>query len=102
MRVCDTVFCLFTIIQEDIEKVIADCTAALALNKRYVKAMMRRAKAAEKINDIDLALEDLATACILEGFHNTDNIQELDRIAKATGSIFQKMCSHLPRLACSL
>lgn len=71
--------------QNDLEKVIEDCTAALNLNKRYIKAMIRRAKAAEKLNNLDLALEDLATTCLLEGFQNHTNISELDRIAKATG-----------------
>lgn len=47
--------------------------------------MVRRAKAAEKQNDLNLALEDLATACLVDGFQNHDTITELDRIAKATG-----------------
>lgn len=71
--------------QNDIAKVIEDCTAALNLNKRYTKAMVRRAKAAEKQHDLDLALEDLATACLVDAFQNPENIAELDKIAKATG-----------------
>lgn len=47
--------------------------------------MLRRAKAAEKQNNLDLALEDLATACILERFQSNANVAELDRIAKAAG-----------------
>lgn len=47
--------------------------------------MLRRAKAAEKQNNLDLSLEDLATACILERFQNNDNVNELDRVAKAAG-----------------
>lgn len=66
-------------------KVIEDCTTAISLNKYYTKAILRRAKAAEKQNDIDLALEDLATACIVESFQNNVTVSELDRLAKATG-----------------
>lgn len=72
--------------QNNVDKVIEDCTTALKLNTYYSKAMLRRAKAAEKQNDLDLALEDLATACILERFQNGDNVTELDRIAKAAGT----------------
>lgn len=68
------------------EKVIEDCTTALNLNKRYTKAMLRRAKAAEKQNDLDLAIEDLATACIVEAFQNNVTVSELDRIAKTTAN----------------
>lgn len=47
--------------------------------------MLRRAKAAEKLKNIDLALEDTATACILEGFRNTNILSELDRLGKLSG-----------------
>lgn len=73
-------------LQNNIDKVIEDCTTALKLNTYYSKAMLRRAKAAEKQNDLDLALEDLATACILERFQSSDNVAELDRVAKAAGT----------------
>lgn len=55
--------------------------------------MLRRAKAAEKQNNLDLAIEDLATACIVEAFQNNVTVSELDRIAKATGKGLQYLRS---------
>lgn len=55
--------------------------------------MLRRAKAAEKQNDLDLAIEDLATACIVEAFQNNVTVSELDRIAKTTGKGLQYLHS---------
>lgn len=39
------------------EAVVDDCTAALELNPRYVKALLRRAQANEKLEKYDVALE---------------------------------------------
>ena len=74
--------------QNEPNKVLDDCTESLKLNQRYTKALMRRAKAAERLKNIDLSLEDLACACILEYFRNSENLAELDRIAKATGRAY--------------
>ncbi|CAK9027272.1 Tetratricopeptide repeat protein 1 (TPR repeat protein 1) [Durusdinium trenchii] len=41
------------------EDVVDDCTDAIELDPRYIKAYMRRAKALEQIDDLDAALEDL-------------------------------------------
>ncbi|XKL61484.1 hypothetical protein PGB90_008541 [Kerria lacca] len=84
----------------DFEKVLEDCTEALNLNKQYVKAMLRRAKAAEKLKNIDLALEDTATACILEGFRNTNILSELDRLGKLSASrdVDEYNAKHIPKL----
>lgn len=45
-----------------------DCTEALRLDPRYVRAFLRRARAAEKSGDLAMALEDVTAACILEQF----------------------------------
>lgn len=39
------------------KKVIDDCSRAIELNPKYLKCIQRRARAAEKINDMELALE---------------------------------------------
>ncbi|XP_011699475.1 PREDICTED: mitochondrial import receptor subunit TOM70-like [Wasmannia auropunctata] len=48
----------------------ADCTKALELNPRYMKALLRRARASEQLGDLQAALDDLTTACIDEHFSN--------------------------------
>ncbi len=73
--------------QDDVEMVIQDCTKSLALNKEYVKAYMRRAKAAEKMKNFDLALEDITTVCLLERYSKQESLKELDIISKGTGIV---------------
>lgn len=81
---CMSVFFLF---QNNPEKALEDCNESLNLNPRYRKALLRRAKAAERLNNLDLSLEDLAAACLLDNFIASDSLAELDRIAKATGKL---------------
>jgi hypothetical protein len=45
-------------------KVIEDCSRAIELNPKYLKCIQRRARAAEKINNFELALEGLLTSII--------------------------------------
>ncbi|KAH7951045.1 hypothetical protein HPB52_004523 [Rhipicephalus sanguineus] len=49
--------------------VIADCTKAIDLNFQYVKALHRRAKAYEVVNELDKCLEDITGMCILHFRH---------------------------------
>ncbi|KYN22490.1 Mitochondrial import receptor subunit TOM70 [Trachymyrmex cornetzi] len=45
----------------------ADCTKALELNPKYIKALLRRAR----VEDLEAALKDMTTACIYEGFSHS-------------------------------
>lgn len=62
-----------------------DCTSALELNSRYIKALYRRAKAAENMNDLVGSLEDITATCILEGFQNSASLVFADRVLKELG-----------------
>ncbi|CAF4015102.1 unnamed protein product [Didymodactylos carnosus] len=53
---------------QDMEKVIEDCSRAIELNPKYVKCIQRRARAAETIENNELALEDYSTVCFLDNF----------------------------------
>ncbi|XP_015187403.1 PREDICTED: mitochondrial import receptor subunit TOM70 [Polistes dominula] len=65
--------------------VTADCTKALELNPKYVKAFLRRAKALEYTNDLEHALEDVTTACFLQRFTNQSALTIADRVLKKLG-----------------
>nr|CAD7406702.1 unnamed protein product [Timema cristinae] len=67
------------------EKVKEDCSRALELNPRYVKALQRRAKACEVTKDLQQSLEDVTSACILEGFQNQTTLLTADRVLKGLG-----------------
>lgn len=62
-----------------------DCTEALRLDGRYVRAFLRRARAAEKSGDLAMALEDVTAACILEQFKVRTTLVTADRVLKALG-----------------
>ncbi|XP_031628161.1 mitochondrial import receptor subunit TOM70 [Contarinia nasturtii] len=62
-----------------------DCTSALELNSRYVKALYRRAKACEHTNDLVSSLDDITATCILEGFQNSNSLEFADRVLKDMG-----------------
>lgn len=66
----------------------ADCTAALELNSRYVKALSRRAKANENMDHLTESLEDITATCILEGFQNNGTLQIADRVLKELGKLW--------------
>lgn len=63
----------------------ADCTAALNLNPSYAKALSRRAKANELLDDLRASLEDITATCILEGFRNDVSLTYADRVLKKLG-----------------
>ncbi|KAJ4429814.1 hypothetical protein ANN_22018, partial [Periplaneta americana] len=67
------------------EEVRNDCTEALKLNPKYVKALQRRAKACEVMKDLQQSLEDVTAACILEGFQNQTTLLTADRVLKELG-----------------
>ncbi|KAH6929975.1 hypothetical protein HPB50_007727 [Hyalomma asiaticum] len=70
--------------------VIADCTRAIDLNFQYVKALHRRAKAYEIVNELDKCLEDITAVCILEGFQNQNSLLVTDRVLKKIGKASAK------------
>lgn len=70
---------------KEYEEVKNDCTLALSLNPKYVKALQRRAKACELTKDLQRSLEDVTAACILEGFQNQTTLLTADRVLKELG-----------------
>lgn len=62
-----------------------DCTKALELNSRYVKALHRRARAHEGSDNLIESLEDITATCILEGFQNNSSLVFADRVLKELG-----------------
>lgn len=67
-----------------------DCSSALDLNPRYVKALHRRARAYEHLKELENCLEDITATCILEGFQNRNALHLADRILKELGRIHAK------------
>ncbi|VDL96954.1 unnamed protein product [Schistocephalus solidus] len=67
------------------QKAIDDCTAALKLSPKYLKALSRRAQLYEKSGSLDLCLRDATACCILERFQNSDNVLRVDRVLKRLG-----------------
>lgn len=64
------------------EKVIDDCTAALALDNEYVKALNRRANAYEQSESYSEALLDYTASCIIDSFRNDQSAQSVERLLK--------------------
>lgn len=67
------------------QKVLDDCTRALELNSKYIKALHRRARAYENLKQLELCLEDVTAVAILEGFQNNNSLIFADRILKDLG-----------------
>ena len=66
------------------EKVIEDCTNALAIDQNYEKALTRRAKAYENLGKLQEAFEDLTSLCILQRFSSTSMVAA-DKMVKKIG-----------------
>ncbi|KAK2540892.1 Tomm70a [Columba guinea] len=66
-------------------EVAQDCTKAVELNPKYVKALFRRAKAHEKLDNKKECLEDVTAVCILEGFQNQQSMLLADKVLKLLG-----------------
>jgi len=65
------------------DRIIEDCSRALELNGKYVKALTRRAKAYEQQKRLVDCLDDVSLACALEPSANT--FDTLERILKQLG-----------------
>ena len=78
---------IFLYYQQKFSAVREDCSKALKLKPRYVKALIRRARAMESSNDLEVALEDITAACILERFSNPQTLYTADNILKQLGKL---------------
>ncbi len=67
---------------DDYESVIADCNRALDLDKRYLRALNRRAIANEKLKRWRGALQDYTVISVFEDFKNQSSVESLDRALK--------------------
>lgn len=67
------------------ESVQSDCSKAIELNEKYIKALHRRARAYENLKQLELCLEDVTAVAILEGFQNSQSLVFADRILKDLG-----------------
>lgn len=64
------------------EKVVEDTTAAINLDREYVKALNRRANAYEHLEKYSEALIDYTASCIIDGFKNDQSAQSVERLLK--------------------
>ncbi|XP_062905902.1 mitochondrial import receptor subunit TOM70 [Mobula hypostoma] len=67
------------------KEVAEDCSKAVELNPKYIKALYRRAKAFEKLDNKKECLEDVTAVCILEGFQNQQSMLLADKVLKLLG-----------------
>lgn len=67
------------------KKVIDDCSKAVDLNDKYVKALQRRARAYETLEQFENSLEDITAVCIIQRFSNSGSLVQADRVLKAVG-----------------
>ncbi|XP_055799918.1 mitochondrial import receptor subunit TOM70-like isoform X2 [Salvelinus fontinalis] len=66
-------------------EVVQDCTQAIEMNPRYIKALFRRAKALERLDNKKECLEDVTAVCILEAFQNQQSMLLADKVLKLLG-----------------
>ncbi|PIK43239.1 putative mitochondrial import receptor subunit TOM70 [Apostichopus japonicus] len=71
--------------KKNFQEVIEDCSKALELNSKYVKALFRRAKAFEMVQEKMKCLEDTTAVCILEGFGHQAGMFLADKMLKELG-----------------
>ncbi|KAJ2449663.1 TOM (translocase of outer membrane) complex component [Coemansia sp. RSA 2336] len=85
---------------DEYEKVIKDCSSALELEPRYVKALIRRAQAYENTENYRESLYDFTTACILEDFGNNLAATSAERVLKklAEAEAHERVEKRSPRL----
>ena len=67
---------------KDYENVVQDCSMALQMDRKYVKALSRRALAYEHLGKLDQALNDYTAVCVLEEFKNESSLGATDRFLK--------------------
>lgn len=64
------------------EKVVEDTTAALSMDREYVKALNRRAIAYENLGLYNEALLDFTASCIIDSFSTESSRNALERVLK--------------------
>ncbi|OWA52263.1 Mitochondrial import receptor subunit TOM70 [Hypsibius exemplaris] len=62
------------------EEVVADCSAAIGIDKGYAKAYARRSRALERAGKLHEAVYDLVAASILTSFQNDDYRQRSEKL----------------------
>ncbi|XP_059471793.1 mitochondrial import receptor subunit TOM70 [Neocloeon triangulifer] len=70
---------------KEYQKAKEECDRAIELDPLYVKALIRRSKINENLGNLVESLEDVTSACILEGFSTESTLLSADRILKALG-----------------
>lgn len=64
------------------DQVVADTSAAIAMDPEYVKALNRRAHAYEHLTKYSEALLDYTASCIIDGFKSEQSAQSVERLLK--------------------
>lgn len=64
-----------------------DSSAALAMDKEYVKALNRRANAYEHLGQFSEALLDYTASCIIDSFKNEQSAQSVERLLKKVAEV---------------
>jgi len=67
------------------KEVVENSSKAIDLNPKYTKALARRARAYEALDEKRSCLEDVTAVCLLEGFQNQQCMILADRILKSFG-----------------
>lgn len=67
---------------ENHQDVIRECSNCLQINPKYVKALVKRAKAYKSIEDLESAMHDIAVASVLEELTNIENMSLSEEITK--------------------
>ncbi|GIY50605.1 mitochondrial import receptor subunit TOM70 [Caerostris darwini] len=83
------------------EAVVNDTTKALEYNQSYEKALFRRGRAYEELGKLELCLEDVTSALMLDGFRNENYLKITDKVLKelskqSAKETFQKREPKLP------
>lgn len=73
---------------EQYTDVVSDCTAAIAIDRHYVKALNRRAQAYEHLGQHQEALRDYTVVCILSKFENRPVMECAERVLATIGRTF--------------
>ncbi|KAI0739404.1 ADP/ATP carrier receptor [Daedaleopsis nitida] len=92
--------CYVNLNPPQLEKVVEDCDAALALDRKYLKALNRRATALEALERYEEALRDFTAAAILDQFQNMSAAEAVERVLKklATNQAQQVLSTREKRL----
>ena len=76
--------CYFSM--EEYAQAVTDCDASIAVDPKYVKALIRRGSAHEKLGNLDLALIDFTAAGLLSKMQNELAVKGCERVVKEVAS----------------